>query len=1030
MGRTGVRTASSILVLTMITCTLFIASDIEGTGVEKGGDNGSNIDMSTTPNILEKDLPIEGNINSHELGMSGDIFFTSLNDGIYSIGTDGKINWHIPSYSQDLRIISLISEEDPLIEHGGKLERYRGSTGEVIWTYDIQDGTWDIEHKDEIIYIEYTDDIIEALSYDGEVIWKWPEKMVKYEYRTHNSLEYRERSVDGEIEHWSFEVRDDGGFHVIQESHDHEKGESRYVFSVVSKEGHTLFNYTIDSYLTHMDWGDDHLMRYSIDDVSYIELLNSKGETVWNREVPFEDHDSFSIFDDEHLHLWEENYVEEGEKLLEFSKTLYSMDKEGDLEKIFGPVENALETSLLDDTGIYLIMTVDELDLNDWGALYTLDWDLVFIDINGKILWETGYNYMNDTLDIEYDGEGGVIITSEEKYAWIRSDGEVTKGSLEDLDPRIFEEDVLTEEYRDARGNYYSFKGNVSKFSPEGDLIWSYRPSGGTGSTPLMDEEGNIYVTTYHDRIVKVNTSGEIEWEMKFNTSLILEGAVLTESNGTQIMIQTSNGYSVFGVSLDGSILWDLKMEHHPRSEPVAYDNNRTLITGYQHLSMIDNRGQVLWTAELESYGTQRPLVGADGNIFVSTGQHLSSYSTRGELLWSHEDKERSWTNPVMGDNGNIIVGSRGLFFFDTEGNILGNSSETFHHYWNLDELFMNHRGEIFGLEGNDLMKFNENGEVLWTFRIYWNSGRPVFDEQGNIFIVNQGLIALSGDGEVLWHYKTNLMRGQNHDIRYRALITDDGMIFHEGSLYHLRWTDDPTKIALDAPDSVYFGSMGSLYVDYLPRSNGIPVSGYRIYRGESTDELQFWKEIDPYSGREVIFDDDEWERIEYFQIESFDDRGNSARTEIISNSMIWNDTLPSPPIVIRGSYDDGKMTIQWEPSRFDGGHHITGYLVLRGIDDEEYEVIDRVGPDTHAYVDEDPPEGHKIRWRIAAENELGWTLSENGWKMITSEKGTDNSLMLIAGAGTALLVIAVLISIYLFYRKADLEYEMNEEGT
>jgi outer membrane protein assembly factor BamB len=227
---------------------------------------------------------------------------------------------------------------------------------------------------------------------------------------------------------------------------------------------------------------------------------------------------------------------------------------------------------------------------------------------------------------------------------------------------------------------------SLFSYSSNGELLWSYNPSGLFGGSPILDDADNIYIsgvdgTSGFATQYALDSKGEELWSFTSETNNLL----ITASSSA-FSYDYSKVYSIFTDSIyvidaaAGTLDWKYTIE----------EGQETLI-----------------------YAS--PAVDDKGNIYVGSKSNERStlYALKGDgsgLLWSKTIGADLYSSPALGNNGVLYLGSE-----NTEG---GASSSYRVHAIDMD-----------------------SGEYVWrsatpvSGSITWSS--PLIDDNGVLFIAN-----------------------------------------------------------------------------------------------------------------------------------------------------------------------------------------------------------------------------------------------------------------------------------------------------
>jgi len=167
--------------------------------------------------------------------------------------------------------------------------------------------------------------------------------------------------------------------------------------------------------------------------------------------------------------------------------------------------------------------------------------------------------------------------------------------------------------------------------NPDGSLKWSYETGGPIYSTPVVAEDGTIFIC-----------SGDYA------------------SNS----YSGPNHYYLYALNSDSTLKWRYETEGPVESSP-AIATNGTIYIGdkYGNLYAINPDGTLKWKYKTESEIESSPVVSLEGTIYVGVwGNHLYAINPDGTLKWKFEGlkQEKGMTvvsSPAIAEDGTIYMG-------------------------------------------------------------------------------------------------------------------------------------------------------------------------------------------------------------------------------------------------------------------------------------------------------------------------------------------------------------------------------------
>ncbi|MGA1872434.1 MAG: fibronectin type III domain-containing protein [Thermoplasmatota archaeon] len=145
----------------------------------------------------------------------------------------------------------------------------------------------------------------------------------------------------------------------------------------------------------------------------------------------------------------------------------------------------------------------------------------------------------------------------------------------------------------------------------------------------------------------------------------------------------------------------------------------------------------------------------------------------------------------------------------------------------------------------------------------------------------------------------------------------------------------------------------------------GAEVTGYTIFKGttpEAPNQL-----ATGITGLTYIDEDVITGRTYYYRIRA--ENGESSEKSHPVEARPSGD--PGSPQIFEADPSTDQVTLTWLPPDRDGGDAVTGYILMRGDNLEDLEVIAHLGPNVSEYVDKDVSAG-KYLYRLQAINDNG----------------------------------------------------------
>jgi len=330
--------------------------------------------------------------------------------------------------------------------------------------------------------------------------------------------------------------------------------------------------------------------------------------------------------------------------------------------------------------------------------------------------------------------------------------------------------------------------------NPSGTLKWS-RAIGiigdrNSGSSPVCDEDENIYFTTYNGMLGSFTKDGDLRW----NTQL--HGNVNQMAGFNIIKVPYILGTPV--ISSGRLYITDLH----------DLDTGHFYQTGIRIICVNTSNGNILWENTFDQNGASIQhnsiAIGPDGTVYITTNRGWNEGLINGIIV--HVDGSGSYYTTFE----NFYINNTSLYAFSPDGNLLwkwGNNSTGLKV---LGAPFISSNGIIYILYDNGLFAIY-NGEILWNYIfsdvLSISYLDPIVDGAGVIYIsTNIGLIAFNHDGSIKWTKTTNP-------------VTNPITIGSDGTIY---FSDDNYLYALNKATAKFtYNVVSNLDVKFTDTSDG-----------------------------------------------------------------------------------------------------------------------------------------------------------------------------------------------------------------
>jgi outer membrane protein assembly factor BamB len=280
----------------------------------------------------------------------------------------------------------------------------------------------------------------------------------------------------------------------------------------------------------------------------------------------------------------------------------------------------------------------------------------------GRIMWKLKTERIKDSPVI--DKNGTIYVGGDEKFYAINPDGTV-KWVFELTEvvqwfcssPAIAEDGTLY--IGDDDGFFYAIH-------PDGREKWRVKIGGWVIGDPAIGDDGFVYVGASNGDgdFCAVYPNGTLKWYLDLGRATF---SPVIGNNGT-IFVGTYDGY-LFAVSPEGKIEWRIKADGPVRDE-VAIGDDGTVYFGTSAwpgdnylYAVYPNNGSVKWIYYISPAGGSYIIglaIAEDGTLYFSTGEGLFyALDKNGVLKWRIEISYFGWETfafPAIGKDGTIYM--------------------------------------------------------------------------------------------------------------------------------------------------------------------------------------------------------------------------------------------------------------------------------------------------------------------------------------------------------------------------------------
>jgi outer membrane protein assembly factor BamB len=290
----------------------------------------------------------------------------------------------------------------------------------------------------------------------------------------------------------------------------------------------------------------------------------------------------------------------------------------------------------------------------------------------------------------------------------------------------------------DYDGTIYITSGNNKLYAinQNGSEKWSFITGGAIWSSPALGSDGEIYIGSWDNKLYAINSDGTQKWSFSTGGGIVSSPAL--GSDGTIYIGSWDN--KLYAINSDGTQKWNFSTDGGVRSSP-AIGSDGTIYIGSRDgkLYAINPDGSVKWKYIAIGYVNSSPAIGSDGTIYVGSSDvdpTFHAINPDGTNKWSFNTGSGVFSSPAVGSDGTIYFGTHPCMYAINQ-----NGTEK----WNFTTGNTIHSSPAIGFDGtiyigsqdDKVYAINPDGSQKWNFTTEGPivTSSPAIGSDGTIYI-------------------------------------------------------------------------------------------------------------------------------------------------------------------------------------------------------------------------------------------------------------------------------------------------------
>ena len=290
-----------------------------------------------------------------------------------------------------------------------------------------------------------------------------------------------------------------------------------------------------------------------------------------------------------------------------------------------------------------------------------------------------------------------------------------------------------------------------------GAVQWRFDATSFVYSSPVIDEDGTIYVGSNDGYLYSINGDGSLKW--KYKTAAPIFASPLISSDGTIYAVQGAAGLAsgngaLYAFDRSGNTKWIYQFIGNPYAPTISKDGNTIFVTSAElgtnpaRLYAIGRDGTLRWTFEKQGddkLSTYNPAFSEDGTaLYVPGVEKLFAVDTSGLEKWEFYTGS-DISSPSIDNEGNIYVLANKLYSLSADGIVRWTSNAATTNEppvpsigWD-GTIYVNSGGGG-SPDGDYVHAYTQGGNLEWTQYVGgFSQGNPISDIDGTVYVGSIG---------------------------------------------------------------------------------------------------------------------------------------------------------------------------------------------------------------------------------------------------------------------------------------------------